>query len=303
MTEVQDRLDPERAWTRRSALREGVRMLEAAGIEDTRRNVEWMLSDVTGCSRALLYAHSEQALDSAQIHLLNQMLARRMRREPLQYILGETVFFGLTIRVTPDVLIPRPETEQVVAHALRLIETLDKPRVLDIGAGSGCIALAIKRQRTDAEVIACDVSEAALAVAANAEAHDAVLYLLHADALAPDFPDRIPDALDLVISNPPYIPLREKPELAAEVRDYEPELALFAGQDAMTFYRAIAQHATRLLRPGGWLVFETHADFGAQVRDHLTVSGFAGALLLPDLSGRPRIVSARRPGPRLPRQV
>ena len=284
--------DRSRPWTRRALLDEAVRRLEAAGVPEARRNAEWMLGEALGCGRAMLYAYPERPVPPDAARRFMEMTTRRERREPLQYVLGHTDFFGLRVRVTPDVLIPRPETEQVVEAALERLEGAAAPRILDVGTGSGCIALALKHARRDAEVFACDVSRAALAVAAaNARALGLDVAFLPADALAPDFPARVPGPFDLLVSNPPYVPPGEAATLAPEVAAHEPHRALFTDADPLQFYRALTRHAGALVRPGGALVFETHADHAGAVRDLLAAAGFADVRLENDLAGLPRIVS------------
>ena len=159
------------------------------------------------------------------------------------------------------------------------------------------MALAVAGARPDAEVFAADVSADALAVAAaNAERHGFAVTFVEADALRPAFADAVPPTFDLVISNPPYVPESERPGLQREVRDWEPGAALFVPDaDPLVFYRALAGHAERLLRPGGWLVAETHADYGRAVAELWGGAGFEEAAVLPDLAGRDRIAVARRP--------
>ena len=256
--------------------------------------MEWILCEVLRCSRVHLFAYSETGMTEAEVLAVERMIERRVAGEPLQYILGHTDFFGLRLAVEPGVLIPRPETEQVVEAALEVIAGVEQPRVLDAGTGSGCIALAIRHQRREAAVAACDVSPKALAVARrNATALDLDVAFHEADLLADDFAERVPGQLDLLISNPPYIPDGEAGTLAREVREHEPSLALFAGDDALVFYRALLQHSSALLRPGGWLVVETHADYGADVAA-LYCRALTDVELREDLAGRPRIVLGRR---------
>lgn len=287
--------DPERRWTRRTLLEAGTASLTAAGIDEARRSVEWMLEDLLGCRTALLLAYPDREVAPEQVAAFEGMLTRRMQHEPIQYILGHAAFFGLRLRVTPDVLIPRSETEQVVEVALERIARQDAPRVLDVGTGSGCVALAIKRTRPDARVVACDVSEAALALArANAEANGLDATFTRADVLAGDFAECVPPPFDLIVSNPPYIPAHEAGTLAEEVREFEPHLALFAGEDPCLFYRALARHARVLLNAGGWMVIETHADYAREAHDLFVKAGFTAVESRRDLAGHPRIVSARR---------
>ncbi len=277
-------------------LDDAVRRQEAAGLSDARRAALWMLGEILGVGPAHLVAYPEREATPRQAEAFAAMLARSLRREPLQYILGYRDFYGLRMRLTPAVLIPRPETEQVVEAALGLLKGRTAPRVLDVGTGSGCIALVLKHERADAEVYACDVSQAALDVArTNAETHHLAVTFFRADVLALDFPHHVPAPFDLIISNPPYIADDEADGLAPEVRHYEPHQALFAGHDPLRFYRAIIGHARVMLAPGGVLVFETHAHHADAVCVLLTESGFIDVQLQHDLAGRPRIVTAHHP--------
>lgn len=285
----------DRPETRGALVRAATHRLESGGIEEARRQAEWMVMDLLGISRAQLYAYPEADVAPAAAAALDGMVTRRLDREPLQYILGHTEFYGLPLRVTSAVLIPRPETEQVVHRALQLVAGREAPRVLDVGTGSGCIALAIKHERPDADVVACDVSADALAVAAeNAASLGLDVRLLRADALDERFAAEIPAPLDLLVSNPPYIADGEAEELEPEVRDHEPALALFAGEDPLRFYRALAVRADVLLRPGAFVVFETHADHAGAVGALLEEGGFVDVSVAVDLAGKPRIVTARR---------
>jgi len=283
--------------TRRALLDDALRQLDAAGIDDARRTAEWIVEDVTGATRAAIYAHPETVVEPAEEALVRRYVARRAAGEPVQYVLGHADFYGLQLVVTPHVLIPRPETETVVEEALRRIAGHEAPWVLDVGTGSGAIALAVKQERPEAEVFAVDVSREALAVAAgNAERLGLAVTFVQADALRPAFVGDVAPTFDLVISNPPYVPEAERPELQVEVRDHEPATALFvADADPLVFYRALAGHAERLLKPGGWLVAETHADHGDGVRQLWADAGLEEAAILPDLAGRDRIAVGRRP--------
>lgn len=284
--------------TRRHLLDAAAAVLERAQVEPARRQAEWMLCDVLECSRAQLLAYGAEPVAAADVAAVETMLARRLQGEPIQYILGHADFFGLRLRVTPVVLIPRPETEQVVEASLDRVQAVAQPRILDVGTGSGCIALALKHARPDAAVWACDVSPEALAVAAeNAASHELAVTLLRADVTASDVADHLPADLDLLVSNPPYIPDAEADTLDLEVRAHEPAMALFAGDDPLRFYRILITLADRLLWPGGWLVLETHADYGEAVAD-LARASLVAVTLARDLAGRPRIVSARRPARR-----
>lgn len=282
--------------TRRALLDSATARLQDANIEDARRTAEWIVEDVTGATRTDLLTRPDAPSSGDEAARVGQMVDRRIAGEPIQYVLGHADFYGLRLTVTPDVLVPRPETEAVVEEALRRIRTFEAPWVLDIGTGSGAVALAVAHERPDAEVFAADRSPQALAVAArNAIRLGLDVAFVGANALQPAFADHVPPTFDLLISNPPYVPAAERDELQVEVRDHEPGMALFVpDHDPLVFYRALAGHAGRMLRPGGWLIAETHADHGGAVRDLWAEAGFAEAEILPDLAGRDRIAVARR---------
>lgn len=281
-------LDNQRLWTRNELIHESTRLLKEANITDSLRNVEWMLCELLSCSRAQLYAYPEREIPIRVLRSLNQMLKRRAKYEPLQYILGYTEFYGLRIDVAPGVLIPRPETELLVEEALKSIKRIEQPIILDIGTGSGCIALALKHERPDASVAACDISEEALTIAsANARKLDLTVEFFQCDIR--EGIDRSTH-FDLIISNPPYIPPSEKPSIDREVKDFEPELALFVNEDPLEYYRAVTHVASLTLRERGILCFETHTDYTADVKLLVEHAGFAKVQLLNDLTGRPRII-------------
>lgn len=282
--------------TRRTVLREAEEKLRRAGVQNARLNAEWIICEVLHCSKASLYADLDVPMSGDQLGAFEEMVRRRQEGEPLQYVIGYTEFFDLRISVGPAVLIPRPETEQVVEQALTLLEGTASPRVLDVGTGSGCIALAIKSHRRDAVVWGCDVSASALDVAAaNAAANELEVELLELDALSSEFPLEAPQELDLVVSNPPYIARAEASGLQREVRDHEPHLALFAGDDPLVFYRKLVDDAQSLLIAAGWLVLETHAEYGSAAEEIVRVAGYREVSLVRDYAGRPRILIARSP--------
>ena len=282
---------------RRALLNEGTQRLAAAGIGDARREAEWLLADTLGEERAMLYARPAQKALPERAQAFRDRLQRRAGGEPLQYVLGHADFFGLRLSVSPAVLIPRPETEMLVEDALRRLDDVSQPRVLDVGTGSGCIALALAAERPDAAVHACDVSPGALAVArANADACnlDRVRFF-RSDVLNDAFPEEAPAGLDLLISNPPYVPDAEADALPASVREHEPATAFFTGDDPLRFYRTLAQLAPRLLAPGGRLVLEAHAHYAADVAALLREHGLANVTVETDAYDRERIVAGASP--------
>lgn len=288
-------IEVNRTWTRIELIHAAVDCLKSSNIIDSLRNVEWMLCELLNCSRAQLYAYPEAAVPPEIVQRTHQFVARRINHEPIQYILGFTEFYGLRINLSPAVLIPRPETEWLVEKAVNHLASIKNPSILDIGTGSGCIALAIKHVRPDADVFACDVSKDALQVARdNARALRLEIDLFHCDIQqglpsGPTYAD-----LDLIISNPPYIPAQERATLDKEVSEFEPEGALFVENDPLHFYKIITAVARTHLRDEGALFFETHADYASGVLHHMQESGFEHTQLIEDLAGKPRIVCGEK---------
>lgn len=254
--------------------------------------------------RPWLFAHPEAELTPQQLRAFEDFVDRRSAHEPVQFITGHQEFFGLDFHVSPDVLIPRPETELLVEAVLRWARdreptaAQDSPlRLVDVGTGSGAIAVALAAQLPDALITALDISPTALAVAkANAIrlGYSSRLSFLHSDLLAALEPEIAAGLrFDAVVSNPPYVPLSEAPGLQREVRDFEPHTALFAGHDGLDIYRTLIPQAFAALRPQGLLAMEF--GFGQQPAMAGLLDGWNNLRFLDDLAGIPRIALADRP--------
>jgi release factor glutamine methyltransferase len=272
----------------RTALQQGSRLLEEAAIPAPRLTAEVLLSRALKRERSWLYAHPEDELDgTAWIHF-GRYLHERLQGKPTQYITGRQEFYGREFCVTPDVFIPRPETEHLVETALRL--TPREPAILDVGSGSGAIAVTLSLETgPGTRVFATDASIAAIRVAReNARRLGAAVSFIACD-LTSAIASR---SLDLLVSNPPYIPTGEEPGLPREVRDYEPRAALFAGPEGLDAYRKLAEDGVRVLRPGGWMIFELGFRQSDAVRAMLDAR-WSEFEVVPDLAGLPRVFAAR----------
>jgi release factor glutamine methyltransferase len=257
-----------------------------------RLDAETLLLHVLGKNKAWLLAYADEEFPDEQATRFLGMIERRYAGEPIQYIIGETEFYGLPFRVTPDVLIPRPETEHLVEKVLELAANFAAPRIVDVGTGSGCIAIALAHKLPHAAVTAIDLSTAALAVAEeNAKRNGVAIRFLEGDLLAPVADERF----EIVVSNPPYVPATDRSTLAVEVREYEPALALFAGDDGLEVYRRLIPAAFDALIPGGFVVLEIGCGLSPAITELLTRTGFEQIEFVPDLQGIPRVACARRP--------
>jgi release factor glutamine methyltransferase len=278
-------------------LAEGASTLRCAGVEAPEWDAERLLRHATGRDRAALVAAPQAAVPEAEELAFRGLLDERARRVPLQHLVGSQAFWRHEFRVTPDVLVPRPETELLVETSLAQLRGVSRPVIVDVGTGSGCIALSLAAELAGAEVHATDVSEPALAVArdnAHALGLDARVRFEHTDLLAGLDPLR--GRVDLVVSNPPYVDAAERGTLAPEVRDHEPALALFPPGDVLSVYRRLVPAAFEWLRPGGWLVLEIAPTLAPGVLAIVAQAGFEDATTANDLTGRARMVSGRRPG-------
>jgi release factor glutamine methyltransferase len=267
------------------ALEEAERRLAAVGVASPRVDAEWLVGKALGVARTALYAEPERELSAAQAAELEHLVARREAREPLAYLLGEWGFRRLTLKVDRRVLVPRPETEVVVDRCLELLRDVDRPAVLDVGTGSGAIALAIADEHPGARVTAIDVSPGALEVARE----NALMAGLEVTLVEHDVGDGLEGEYDLVVSNPPYVGPEEIETLEPEVRDWEPRVATVGEEHT----EAIAAAAAGVLVPGGRLVVEVADGRAAQVCAVLRRLGYEDVRSGRDLTGRDRIVEGR----------
>lgn len=261
--------------------------------EKARLDAEMLLLGRLAENRAWLLAHLDESLSSNEADCYMGQLEERVSGKPIQYIQTSCEFYGFPFRLTSDVLIPRPETELLVEQSIRLIRAQDKPRVVDVGTGSGAIAVALAKHLTDARITAIDLSPTALEVAElNAGQNDVWnrIRFLQGDLLAPVAGEQF----DFIVSNPPYVPTRDRESLSVEVRDYEPSLAFFAGEDGLDIYRRLIPDAYQAVVPGGFIALEIGYGQADAIRMILDAAGFTQIEFTPDLQGIPRVATARR---------
>jgi release factor glutamine methyltransferase len=270
-------------------LRRSTGYLEQHGSPTPRLDAELLLAHGLGLSRIELYTQYERPLDDDELAACRELVRRRGLREPVAYVIGSWGFHGLDLAVDARVLVPRPETELLVDRCLELLEGVERPRVLDVGTGSGAIALSLKSERPDAEVVACDISQDALDVAAaNAARLDLDVELHLSDLLA-----QVPgDGFRLVVSNPPYVSEREMADLEPEVAEHEPRLATVAGPDGLEVYRRLLPEAAGRLVDGGSLALECGIGQAPALVAELAAAGYGQAGIDPDLAGIERVVWA-----------
>jgi release factor glutamine methyltransferase len=324
--------DPEHVDVR-TALKRGIAELRDANIPSYTLAAELLLLHVLGRDRAWLYAHPEEMVPGLEAHRFLSLILRRAGGEPTQYITGKQEFWGLEFEVTPDVLIPRPETEHVIEVALdrlavREIRAGRKPtltgeglQIADVGTGSGCIAVALAKELPGGRIVATDISPAALAVARrNAARHafsasinfvecnllnDAAFSGAATSIVGPQHAAPLQGrssatgaaatgSFDLIVSNPPYVGRKEKETLMREVRDHEPELALYGGEEGYEFYADLITQASRALEPGGLLVLELGHNSLPAVQPLLDPPRWTNVAVTKDLAGIDRVIAAER---------
>ena len=259
------------------------------GFENPRTEIEWLLRAVLKCSRMDVYLRFEEPLSKTQLATLRAWVKRRLKREPLQYITGSCDFYGREFSVDKHVLIPRPETERLIDIALEKLKGIDSPSILDIGAGSGCIATTLGLEVPGSTVLGIDVSDDALGIAnKNKEKLDAE----NISFQAMDILNTIPEGpFDLLISNPPYIPKEEMDGLMKDVKEFEPTMALTDEKDGLTFYKRFAEIGKELVKNGGWMILEVGLEnHPNDVKKIFSESGYPETELIKDYNGDDRIL-------------
>ena len=278
----------------RQVLHAAIAQLEAAGISEPRISAEVLIFQALGCDRAHLYAHPERELTASEQAQYDEFLVRRVSGEPLQYLTGHQEFWRRNFLVSPAVLIPRPETEHLIEETLSLVSHFHlgpQLKIIDVGTGSGAIAVTLACELPQAEVHAVDLSPEAIEVARlNAQRLDAHVHFALSDVLTSVTRD---GSFDFVVSNPPYVGLNEADKVQEVVKNYEPQIALFAGDDGLDVIRRLIPQAHENLRPGGWLLMEIGYSQSPSVMALLT--GWHSVHPVPDLAGIPRIIAARKP--------
>lgn len=276
------------------------RCLEDQRIENSRTNAELLLAHSVNLSREGLYIHLNDQLPEKAKNRLEELLKRRISGEPLQYILGKQEFWSVDFKVDPRVLIPRPETELLVEQAISILSAPPPgrtPFVLEVGTGSGAVAISLLREVRGIFMVATDISREALLLAKENARETGVLHrmvFVNGDLFSPFHPCE-EGSFDLILSNPPYISRPEIKALGREVREHEPHVALDGGEDGLDFYRAVARQAPSYLRRGGWLLLELGQGQGERITELLYEKGdFSKPELLKDFSGTDRVVKAQR---------
>lgn len=279
-------------WTVISMLKWATSYFEQKNVRNPRLSIEWLLADVLNLKRLDLYLSYDRPLTADVLALLRPMVKRRAQHEPLQYITGETDFLNTKIKVAPGVLIPRMETEQLVDSVLKNHSPGEELAVIDLGTGSGCIPVALKKNRPEWKISATDISEEALNIASqNAASNQTEITFFKDDLFSPD-PKMHSSKYDMVISNPPYILREEKDSLDKEVTGYEPQLALFC-ESTSSIYGAIEQFASQYLSQKGFLYLELHENHSKEVADIFALKKWHVSIEN-DYDSKPRFLFAQR---------
>ena len=278
-----------RTWRIIDILKWGEDYFKTKGFESPKQEIEWLLCDLLELKRIDLYVKFEDKINDVNLNKLKSWINRRVKREPLQYITGVTEFYGLKFKTTPQALIPRPETERLVEIALNSIGKNSDSKLLEIGSGSGCISIAISNEIPSLNILSLDISRDALALAeTNAKLNNCKnIKFLEMDIL-----NESPEGkFDFLISNPPYIPLKEIEQIMPEVKDYEPRMALTDYKDGLTFYYRIAKKVKTLIKPKGIILLEVGlGDHPQKVLSLFKQAGYNQLELIKDLNNNERIL-------------
>ena len=261
----------------------------AINPEIEKNSIELLLQNLLGCDKAHIYLNNEKQLNQKQLNTYNSWVNRLTKNEPIQYITGTTEFYGLTFYTHPSVFIPRPETERVVEESLQLLQSISNPIILDIGTGSGCLAIALAKETPEATITAIDVNKHALKTAQiNSEMHR----LNNIQFIEMNILKETPtESYDLIVSNPPYIPMLELEKLNQNVKDFEPHKSLTDQSDGLTFYQRFSSIASKILRPNGHFVLEVgRGDHPKKVQKLFTSKIFGHSKLIKDYNGDDRVI-------------
>ena len=289
-------------WTIQRILTWSTGYLKEKGSDRNARSqrleAELLLGHALGCDRVRLYVDLDKPLGRAERDVFKALLRRRIEGEPIAYLIGYRDFYKFRFKVNPSVLVPRPDTEILVESAVSELRDLKSPRVLDIGTGSGCIAISVALECPHAQMVGWDISAEALAVASeNRETLKADVDFLQFDVRTlPEVQSELSQKFDVILSNPPYISISERDALSTSVRDFEPHLALFgAGDDGLEFYEIFARHLPSILNKDGCILIEMGFQQSAKVSSLFQDAGWRKISVMKDLSGHDRILRASRP--------
>lgn len=277
-------------------LKSSEKQLREASIESPKVEAEWLLAAVLNTDRTNLYLMYERRLQAGEREKFDKFLGRRLNREPLQYILGVCEFYGFEFVVSPDVLIPRPETELLIEKVVELASNFSSPRIIDLGTGSGCIAVSLAKLIVKARLVATDISTAALEMAQKNARRLGVadrIEIRLADMTQPEAFSSS-ESFDIVVSNPPYILETERASLQPEIREWEPAAALYVEDDGLKFYRCIIDYCHRHLRDGGWVACEMASQRSPVIAGLFREAGFHHVQIIKDLAGYDRHLIAQQ---------
>jgi len=286
-------------WTIQKLLNWVTGYLTEKGIDSPRLSAELLLSHVLGLKRIELYTQHDKIVAGQDLDMLRDMVKRAGQNEPIAYLVGKTEFYSMEINVTPDCMIPRPETELLVQRAIEFLRTRDGVQfICDLCTGSGCIAAVIAKNFPNAHIIATDICDAALAVAAsNVQKYQLQdkITLLSGDLFDPIIPQLDVSKFDLIVCNPPYVSSAEYEKLDRNIKDYEPRLALFAGDDGLDIYRRIIEKVDSFLKPDAALILEIGYAQGPAIKELLEqIKVFAEIIIEKDYHNNDRIVTAKK---------